>query len=164
MTLVIPTATNFNPGRFFGQRWWSVVASETDRRAEALTEVDFAAVNLETHVGAGFFITGEEKLRRMRVSGDIILGASIFRALWKERGRRTLNWLRKERGIIYVDFMGTILLNQWGNRGVLSVESISDGSWIGSYRTLDSRSWFKRSCSASLPVGKKTVSRSSASD
>lgn len=81
MLLKISRGAVLNPETFMGEggNGWSVVAEEADPRAAALTEVDFAMVNLGTRFKDGeFSITGEEKLRRMKEDGDVRLDGFVF--------------------------------------------------------------------------------------
>jgi len=119
----------FKPVTFIG-KGWKMLDKETDERAVKLAEVDFTKVNLATCLKEGEpSITGEEKLKRLREGGDILLDVGIFLALWNEEGHTTLNWLYKERGVTYLDFFGTILEGPSGGRYVLYLYRRDDGRW-----------------------------------
>jgi hypothetical protein len=142
--LRIDRSQPFNPATFFGEGWsiWKGPADgdglqgeeQQDFRSLALQEVDFSQVLLETYLKEGKeWITGEEKLRRMKESGVIRLDAHVAQAPWGEEGHKTLEWLRKEKGVIYIDFMGTELRSPNGVRCVLCLY------WYGNWRDLHFR-------------------------
>ncbi len=135
ISIVLPTVKTFNPATFTG-RSLKVLDGENDKRAEALIEVDFAKVIFDTCLKDGETrITGEEKLKRLKESGNIRLGAETFLALWNEDGRKTLEWLHKEKGITYLDFFGSILESSNGGRCVLCLHCY-DGRWGWNYSWL----------------------------
>ncbi len=153
MILTIDRVTPFNPTTFFGYGWsiWRGPADRAGRRGEkqqdgrslALTEVDFSKILLETCLREGESkITGEEKLRRLKASGRILLDARIGQALYREGGQKTLRWLHDTHGITYVDFMGTELRGgPYGYRYVLCLYRGDGGSWYRNYDRLADR-WF----------------------
>lgn len=149
-TLKIARDAAFNPLAFLGDGWRVV---ETDERAAKLSEVDFAKVNLETCLNGETWITGEEKLKRLKSGGNIRLDASCFLALWNEKGHRTLNWLYKERGVTCLDFFGTILESPCGFRCVLCLCRTDGGSWYCSSHAL-AFVWLVEYFSASLACKK----------
>ena len=130
IAMVLALVKNFNPVTFIGAGW-KVLDAETDKRAEALDTVDFAAINLDTCLKPedNGVITGEEKLKRMKDSGVIRLGVFAFLALWLEEGHKTLEWLFKNRGVTYIDFMGTVLESPDRHRCVLCLSRRSVGGW-----------------------------------
>ncbi len=125
---ILSTVKTFDPVAFIG-RDWKVIKDESDKRTEAMTEVDFTRVNFETCLKDGeTYITGEEKLKRLKEGGNILLGAETFLALWEEKDHATLEWLYKEKGVTYLDFFGTILGRPDGRRCVLYLYR-DDGGW-----------------------------------
>lgn len=89
----------FDP-KLFGDRW-SVLQNETDTPSMARTELDITKIKLVPMLeNEGTYITGAEKVRRLKESGHILLGADSFitflrnqhlvPAFWKEGvdGRR----------------------------------------------------------------------------
>ena len=146
--LSIPRPAPFDPVAFIG-KGWKVLAGETDNRAVKLTEVDFARVNFETCLNGEPKISGEDKLKRLREGGDILLDSGVFLALWNEEGHKTLNWLHETKGITYLDFFGTILGSPHGYRNVLCLCRDDDGRWFWSCHWLD-HDWYAKNFSASL--------------
>lgn len=73
-------------------------------------------------------IDGEEHLKRLKQTGYIRLGASIFQALWEDHHLIPEYWKGtfKDRKHIYFD--GTVLINQCG-RYVISMYWNRDGGW-----------------------------------
>lgn len=133
----------FDPATFIGADWsiWRGPADgkglqgkeQQDDRSLILQEVDFSKVLFLTYLQEGeICITGEEKLKRLKTGDLIRLDARVGQALWEEKGHKTLEWLRKEQGITYLDFMGTELRSPYGYRSVLSL-SWSGGEWYWSY-------------------------------
>ena len=160
MLLAIDRSKPFNPAEFLGQGFsiWRGPADgggmegegEQDSRSLALQEVDFSKVLLETcFEGEETWITGEEKLRRLKASGHIRLDARIGQALYEEEGQRTLRWLHDTHGIRYVDFMGTILRSPDGDRDVLFLYRGDDGGWDRDYYYLEC-GWRAHDFSAAL--------------
>ncbi len=144
----LATVKNFDPVSFFGGIW-KVIEEETDKRAEALNEVDFNKINFETCLKPGEDkIIGEEKLKRLREGGNILLGAETFLAFWQEKEHATLEWLHKEKGVTYIYFFGTILEGPCHDRYVLYLYCF-DGQWDWDYYWLGF-SWGDRDFSVSL--------------
>ena len=102
MILAIPRNFVFHPVAFLG-KGWTVLEDETDERA-TLTEIDFAKVKFTKDS----WITGREKLEQLRASGGIRWDVGVFLALWNEKEHNTLRWLYERRGIVRLNFMGTI--------------------------------------------------------
>ncbi len=153
--LAIDRTKKFNPTTFIGPGWtiWRGPANgdglygdmEQDLDSLALKEVDWA--NFETFLHPGeTSITGEEKFAQLKKSGKIVLDALVGEALlvdYKSRGSASvLENLRRERGIKYLDFFGTILRNPDGGRCVLYLCSVG-GQWHWRVRRLSDRwhSW-----------------------
>ena len=95
-----------------------------DRRSVGLREVDLSVMTLETCLpadGTGTsFLRGYEKLTLLKAQGGrtVRLGGEIFFALLEDWERKQdnshLEWLRKERGIRYLDFFGTVCRDAHG--------------------------------------------------
>lgn len=124
----------FDPVAFVG-RGWRTVAEEHDARSAALTEVDFSKVDFVTCLKEGeSSITGEQKLERLKASGHLRFGATVFMGLWNDylaNGENcVLERLYQEKGITYLDFFGDVLLNPGGDRFVLYVYRSDAGEWV----------------------------------
>ena len=134
----IDRSVSFNPEIFFGSEWR---VAEEDARYHEFAAINFGKMKLATCLKEGeSWITGEEKLRRLKKSGDIRLGADVFLALWNEEGQRTLEWLRENRSVTRLDFFGTILENPSGNRCVFCLYRDGD-AWVWGCPWLDGV-WF----------------------
>lgn len=138
----------FDPAEFLGAGWsiWRGPADgdglsgdeDQDERSLALTEVDLSKIRFETCLQKGeASITGEEKLRRLKVSGHIRLDAKIFQTLWENRDKIPEAWKEKiNSNTRFIFFDGTILRSPRGNRFVLYF-CRRDGEWHWSYRWLE---------------------------
>ena len=107
--LHIDRAKPFDPLSLFPKdEPWKVL--EQDERALAISEIDLTNVDFKKCIKRPdeSSFTDEEKLRRLKASGDIRLDAQVLRELWVEKGHKTLNWIYKEKGIHTITFMGTI--------------------------------------------------------
>lgn len=140
----------FNPTEFIGPDWKE---AERDERSYALTEIDFSQVLLETCLEKNEDrITGETKLKRLKEKELIRLGGQQFLALWLDyqanKENSVLEWLRKTRGITYLDFPGLVLLYPDGSRYVLYLFWYG-GQWYWDYYWLD-YVWDGRHFSAAL--------------
>lgn len=145
---VLATVNLFDPVAFIGTGW-KILKKESDKRAKALTQVDFTKVSFETCLKEGETrITGEEKLKRFKDSGKIRLGAETFLALWQEKDHATLESLHKEKGLTYLDFFGDVLESPSGLRCVLCLYR-RVGRWSWCYSWLDNL-WYDRHFSVSL--------------
>ena len=124
----------FNPVKFISENWtiWCGRADGNGKEGEeaqdvrslALSEIDWSKIIFETSLLEGeTSITGEEKLRRLIESGVIRLDAAVGESLWSDyqsnKENSVLERLRRERGITYLDFFGTILRGPSGSRRVL---------------------------------------------
>jgi hypothetical protein len=154
----------FDPAEFIGAGWtiWKGPADgdglkgkeEIDERSLALTEVDLSKVILETCLKQGeSSIRGEEKLARFKALAQTIrLGGNAFLALWEDykinKENSCLEWLRRNREVTYVDFMGLVLRNPHGDRCVLFLYFYG-GRWGWLYSWLG-RDWDARRLSAGL--------------
>ncbi len=128
---------SFSPTELVG--WdWSAIEAETDTRSTALSELDLTKVHHvrmledgETH------ITGEENLKRLKVSGHIRLDANIFMTLWKNQDLIPESW--KERinnNARFIYFDGTVLQSTYGRRCVLCLYW-RGGNWLRVVHLLD---------------------------
>lgn len=130
----LKTTDSFEPTAFVGKTW-KVVHAETDVRATLLSEIDFSRVNGETclrHEDSGV-ISGNEKLRRLREGGNILLGATAFLALLNEKDHRTLEWLYHEKKASYFEFFGELLEDRGGSIFVLCIFRGEHGGWRWGY-------------------------------
>lgn len=130
---------------------------DIDRRSLGLSEVDLSKICLYNGLeGDETFITGEEKLRRLKALKHIIrFGGNVFRALWDDhqanKGSSCLGWLQVNREAICVDFPGLVLRNPKGNR--FSLYFCFDGTdWDWNYRYLSRNSCSYTTASLGLAV------------
>ncbi|MBI3255623.1 MAG: hypothetical protein HYZ63_01505 [Candidatus Andersenbacteria bacterium] len=134
MIFTIDRSQPFNPADVFGKGWtmWKGPADGTgldgeeewDERSRALTQFDPAKIVLEHCLKEGEnSIKGEEKLKRLReeFTALIRLDPQLGYALVQEPGQRTLEWLRINRGLTWMDLPGGVLRNPYGNRYFLCV-------------------------------------------
>jgi hypothetical protein len=56
-------------------------------------------------------ITGVEKLSRLKQGGLIRLDAKVGQALYQQKGQSTLRFLYETRGISWMEFAGTVLVD-----------------------------------------------------
>ena len=123
----IDRSNKFSPVEFLGKGW---TIEEEDKRSLKLTEVDLTKIRFETclKVGEGY-ITGEEKLKRLKSAGHIRLDVQIFLTLWKNQHLIPDKWKEKTNGnTTYFYFDGTVLRGPGGNRYVLCL-GWSGGRW-----------------------------------
>lgn len=103
---------------------WRLVPEEQDADSAALTEVDFGQAEFISGLKDGeSVITGEEKLKRLKASGRIRYGVTVFMGLWNDYQSRkensVLERLYRERRVTWMDFPGDVLLVPGGHRRVL---------------------------------------------
>ena len=162
--LLVNRTSPFNPAGFIGQRGWTIWRGlatsdgltgdeQQDYRSLALTEIDWNRVLFPTCLkGDETSITGEEKLKRLQASGEILLDAKVGEELlldYKTNGENSvLEKLRQQHNVTYLDFFGTILRNPRGNRCVLYL-CFSGGQWRWFYGWLGDV-WFVFLGSAAL--------------
>lgn len=144
-------STPFDPVTFFNEPKWKKETKDEDKRGTALKQLDLTTILFETCLKAGESrITGEEKLTLLKTSGKVRLGSNAFLALWqdyKARGANSaLEWLRRNRGITYLDFFGEVLVRPSGCRYVPYLY-FDGGGWYWSYRSLG-RVWLANFVSA----------------
>ncbi len=139
----------FNPAEFIGQGW-SIITEETDTRSTTLTELDLTKVQQVTMLKDGeTYVKGEEKLKRLKKSGNIRLDADIFHTLWENQHLIPESWKEKVGGNTrYIFFDGTVLRLSDGSRYVLCL-CWRGGAWGWDVRWLD-RGWYDGSPSAVL--------------
>ncbi len=148
--LCVATAP-FDPEQFIGKEW-KTLSEEQDKRAQYLGEVDFSrAAFLSCLKDGEKFVKGEEKLRRLKDSGRIRYGVTVFMGLWKNhqdnKEDSVLECLYREKGITYIDFFGDVLLSPDGYRFVLYLYRDDDGAWGWGCDWLES-DWYVEDVSA----------------
>lgn len=138
----------FNPADFIGSGW--MIDEPQDERSLALDEMDLIKVRFETMLKSGEpYITGEEKLKRLKAAGHVRLDAKIFQTLWENQSLIPESWKEKIDGNTrYIFFDGTVLRSPGGRRCVLYL-CWYDGRWRWCYSWLDN-SWSVSSPSAVL--------------
>lgn len=160
--LKLKLTESFNPAKFIGENWFvwrgpidgdgTEGEEDRDAREDNLTEVDWSKVLFETMFDDGETITGEEKLLRLKKTGNILLGGKAFLSFWedwqKNRKNSVLEKLRETRSITYLDFFGLILRSPGGDRNVLYLY-FSDDQWDWNCRWLG-YDWDAYNRSASL--------------
>lgn len=149
--------------KFFGREWniWKGAIDERgldgdeaqDVHAMTIMELDATKMRFEACLRAGEkSIQGEEKSKRLLTLGKPLAGARQFFALWldyRANGKKSvLEWLRREKGITYLDFFGTILRNPKGSRCVLCLDWFA-GRWRFRFRWLGNN-WFASDVSVVL--------------
>lgn len=144
----------FDPAKFIGKGWtiWKGPADgdgltgeeDIDPRSLVLTEVKLAKFVFETCLKSGEnFITGEEKLRRQKEEkpGFIRFGGSVFYSLWLDyqdnKEKSVLEWLHRNFGVTFMDFMGQIFRNPFGGCSVLCLNRYDAGEWRWECHWLD---------------------------
>ena|SRR3989344_6038236 len=92
---------------------------EQDMRSLVLKEVDLTEALFKIPINKGEDpITGEEKLKRLKSLGYILIDARFAAALYSEPCYSTLEWLRINRGINWFYFPGTTFRSPGGDRCV----------------------------------------------
>ena len=133
MTQNLPCPKKFDPAVFIGESW---AAAEEDERANELTEIDVSKIALITSlVKAEQYITGEERVKRLKETPCIRLGGRAFLALWEDQRLIPESWKEK-----FVFFDGLILLHRNGNRYSLYLSWNGGGwhwysGWLGNNRS-----------------------------
>jgi len=116
----------FHPQSFLGKGW------KIDERVwdRPVRKLDAGKIICRDYLRPGeSLVNGEELLIRAKCSGDVLFEAEDCLALWLEEGHITLRWLYDTRGITRLSFWGTIHRSPNGDRGVLWLCRIADGSW-----------------------------------
>jgi hypothetical protein len=126
----------FNPTEFIG-RGWSIITEETDTRSTILTELDLTKVQQVTMLKDGeTYVKGEEKLKRLKKSGNIRLDADIFHTLWENQHLIPESWKEKVNGNTrFIYFDGTVLRYSGGRRSLLCLYWFG-GAWEWDVRWL----------------------------
>jgi len=144
----------FNPEEFLAEGWDVV---EQDERALALAQMDFAQVQFVTCLKEKeTSIEGKGKLRRLKEEQLSLIrhGGNQFLALWQDYQKNgadsVLEWLRKTKGITYLDFFGLILRSPRGHWYVLCLYWLG-GSWHWRCYGLD-EGWRDRDFSVVSPA------------
>ena len=144
---------SFNPAEFIGKGysiWRGPVDGnglegdeEQDVRSLSLTEVDFTKVFFNNAINKNWdLITGEEKLKRLKSSGCILIDFRFGAALYNESYQPTLNWLRIDRGITRFYFSGTTFRDRNGCRCMVFFDFFSlVHRWLLVDIKLDNSSW-----------------------
>lgn len=123
----IDRSAPFKPVDFLGKCWG---IDEEDERALALSEVDLAAVRLESVLKIGeTSIKGEARLERLKQASVIRLDAMVFHALWENQRLIPKQWKTAAASIV---FDGTVLYHLQTNRYVLCLYS-RGGRWHWNY-------------------------------
>lgn len=136
ISCILDCSQPFNVTAFFNDQNWSAWLGpingdgksgdpDFDPRTLTLTTVDFAQARFETCLkDSKNSIKGEDKLLLLKQQTNLIRhGGQQFLALWqdyqKNGEKSVLEWLRRTKGITYLDFPGLILRNPNGYRCVL---------------------------------------------
>lgn len=130
---------------------------EIDGRSLALPEVDLLAVVFHHCLKVEAkeqFILGDEKLKRLKEQEQMIrLGGEVFLALLEDWERHRINshleWFRANRGILQMDFPGTVCRSGWGEPLILNL-FCSPSGWDWGFRRLRFESWGIDDVSAGL--------------
>jgi hypothetical protein len=118
----------FDPAEFFGDGW-KIVSEETDKVSTTITELDLRKVQQVALLDGEAYISGEERLRRLKRSNYILLDADILVTLWWNQHLIPNEWRALINGRKrFVHFHGTILENIHGLRYVLCL--YWEGRWI----------------------------------
>ncbi len=137
MVISIDRTKPFNPAEFIAAGW-NIEESEQDQRSQALTEIDLTKVTFVDCLKDGELeIKGEEKLSRLKQSGQIRLDAGILQTLWENQHlipESLKEPVKKHTRFIFID--GTILRSPHGRRCVLYL-CWNYGKWWWSYFGLD---------------------------
>ena len=112
---------------------------EQEQRSLALTEIDFSKVRFVSGLKTGEnYITGKQKLGRLKKAGAIRLDAKVGQALYEEKGQPTLRFIHEHFNISWFELAGTVLRSPHGDRYFLYLYRNDDGSWGWDYYWLDS--------------------------
>lgn len=116
----------FNPKTFIGKDW--KIAEEITKTPE---KRDYTTLTLKTYLNKDEpYTTGEERLKRIKATGDTPLNADDFLYFWEHQDKIPEEWKGK-----YTCFFGTTLLSPNGDRYVLYL-GFSAGEWGWGYRWL----------------------------
>lgn len=117
----------FDP-TFIGQGW---EIEEQDERSLVRTALDLDTVRLETcSRGREEWITGEERVKRLKKARRIRLDARFFRKLWENQHLIPESWKEKTNGnTTFIFFDGTILCGPDSNHFSTLCLYWHDGQW-----------------------------------
>lgn len=113
---------------------------QRDPRSLALSEIDIEKIQFKHYIDLDegeTVITGENRVKAIKTSGDIGLDAQIGWDLYKENGQKSLRWLYNNRGVFWMEF-SEVLRSSLGYRYFLYLYRNGDGSWNWDYNCLDS--------------------------
>ncbi len=101
-----------------------------DRRSLALNQIDLEKIEFKTYIPEGkTAITGEDRLKAVRASGDIRLDAKVGQALCQELGQKSLRWLYDSKKVTWMEFAEVLRFSSDCRRSFLYLCRNSDGSW-----------------------------------
>lgn len=108
----------FDPVKLLGRGW---TIDEQDECSLVLSRVNLAKVQFEHMLKNGEdWITGEEKLKRLKSTNHIRLDAKVFQILWENQALIPEVWKQNTNGkTTYIFFDGTVLRSPHGFRCVL---------------------------------------------
>jgi hypothetical protein len=139
----------FDPLRFIKHQCFKI--DEQDERSVILSEIDTSKIALESMLHGETAISKEEHLKRLKHTGHIRLGASIFQALWENQHLIPERWKGKHEDHTHIYFDGTILKNQSG-RYVISMYWNKHEEWSWTCCSFDKGHWKGGDVSAVLRV------------
>jgi len=105
---------------------------QRDPRSLALTELDIEKIQFKHYIDLDegeTVITGEDRLKAIKASGDIGLDAQVGWDLYKEPGQKSLRWLYDNRGVTWMEFP-EVLRFSFGLRCFLYLSRDGGGSWL----------------------------------
>lgn len=133
----------FDPESFFGKGW---EIEEQDEQSIKLKKIDLSKIVFEASLKKGEnYITGEERINRLKKEKRVRLDAKIFQFLWDNQKSIPENWKTDAKGNAhYIFFDGTILRSPRGRRCALCL-CFGGGRWRWGY------DWLGGSRGASYP-------------
>jgi hypothetical protein len=137
----------FDPLRFIERRCFQI--AEQDERSVILDEIDASKISLESMLNGETAISGEEHLKRLKQTGYVRLGASIFQTLWENQHLIPEHWKGTLKDRKHIFFDGTVLKNRCGRYAISMCWSIDKG-WKWTCCRLDKNCWKARNVSAVL--------------
>ncbi len=146
--LVVTRSSPFNAATSIGSGWSTWLGPKTgnglsgepqrDKRSLALTEIDLDKIRFKTYLSEDETgITGEEKLKILKATGDIGLDAQVGWDLFKESGQKSLRWLYRQKKVTWMEFPGEVLRSPVGNRCFLCLYCYDNRSWRWDHHWLD---------------------------
>ncbi len=132
--LHLDRSQSFYPQEFLGDGW---SIDEECEQALTFTEIDVSKIRLEINLHPKEnYIIGEERLKRLKISGVIRLDALVFQMFWENQYLIPESWKQETDGDrTYILFDGSILRGTNGNRCVLWL-CWDDGKWYWSFNLL----------------------------